>query len=214
VNIEIRVDLSPLERLHAEVLEGAMSNGPIRRCFRLWAQRYRAAMLERFDSASKGDGTWPPLAESTIRGRFRKPLARLRAALASGDITEEQFSKRYRTARRSVTRRMQKGSKPVGIYGRMQVSASILRDTGTLMNTLSPTLGHPGQLEKDVPFGIIVGISGGSHPSGKLTVGELAAMHHFGGPHLPRREILVEPLEEVKEAMVDDMVVAVQDTIG
>jgi hypothetical protein len=101
------------------------------------------------------------------------------------------------------------------MYGRMQMTASILRDTGILMNTLSPTLGMPGQIEEGIPYGVLVGI-GGSDPhdgGGFVTIADIAMFHQFGGGNLPKREILVEPSDDVIESMTDDMLRAVAKII-
>ncbi len=45
------------------------SAGPLTDTFKQWAVRYRAFVQDRFDRASKGDGTWPPLSQATIAGR-------------------------------------------------------------------------------------------------------------------------------------------------
>lgn len=39
--------------------------------FKQWAVRYRAFVQDRFDRASKGDGTWPALSPVTIASRRR-----------------------------------------------------------------------------------------------------------------------------------------------
>ena len=64
---------------------------------------------------------------------------------------------------------------------------SILRDTNTLFRTVTPVFqGLPGQEEKLLRNGISVMIRGGSHPSGNLTVGQIARLHQSGAGHLPK----------------------------
>ena len=177
----------------------------IHNAFIQWAVRYRGAMQDRFDLLSKGGGTWAPLAPSTIAARMRRPLARLRKSYAAGEIDEKTFIKRYKAAKARIRRAKQK-ARPVGMYGRRRSITSILRDTGTLFNTLSPTLGMAGQYQQRIPFGIRVGIGGSAkHPSGRATIAEIAGFHQFGGGHLPKREILVEPFESTRVAMTRDM---------
>lgn len=222
MDAKVTINLAGLEAAKQAIaagLSGSMSSAGlaggqhIRNAFSQWAARYRGAMQERFDIFSKGGGDWKPLARSTIMARTRRPLARLRQSHAAGEIDEKTFLKRYKAAKGRINRSRRKSSKPVGMYGRMQMTASILRDTGTLFNTLSPTLGVAGQYEEHVPFGIQVGIGGPvGHPSGRATIAEIAGYHQFGGGGLPKREILVLPSDDVTNAMVSDMERAIART--
>lgn len=89
-------------------------------------------------------------------------------------------------------------------------AASILRDTGILFAALDPTFtSRPGQLEKGIPFGVTVGYGGpGRHPKGRATIADIASFHQEGGPHLPKRELIVVPDGKTLDAMANDMVVA------
>ncbi len=74
----------------------------------------------------------------------------------------------------------------------------ILKDTNTLFTALEPTFKRkPGQLQKDIPFGVRVGYGGEAdkkHPSSKSkSVADIAGFHQDGGPNLPQREIIVSP---------------------
>ena len=72
-------------------------------------------------------------------------------------------------------------------------TASILRDTGTLLAALNPVL-SPGSLEKLTEFGILVGFGGASrHPGGGRTIKEIAEIHQSGLGRVPKREIIVKP---------------------
>lgn len=85
--------------------------------------------------------------------------------------------------------------------------AAILRDTSTLFAALDPTFTkRPGQLEKNIPFGVRVGYGGPArHPKGKATIADIASFHQTGGPHLPQREIIVQPDTRTLNAMAEDM---------
>lgn len=85
--------------------------------------------------------------------------------------------------------------------------AAILRDTGTLFNVLNPTFqNNPGQLQQNIPDGVRVGFGGpGVHPSGSMTVARLAEIHHFGEGHMPERQIIVDPDDEVQRKMALDV---------
>jgi hypothetical protein len=47
------------------------SSGEVTVALKQWAVRYRAFIQDRYDKASKGDGTWPALSLSTIAARKR-----------------------------------------------------------------------------------------------------------------------------------------------
>lgn len=85
--------------------------------------------------------------------------------------------------------------------------AAILRDTGTLFNVLSTTFqDNPGQLQEDLSNGVRVGFGGpGTHPGADMTVARLAEIHHFGKGHMPERQIIVDPSDEVQRGMASDV---------
>jgi hypothetical protein len=75
-----------------------------------------------------------------------------------------------------------------------------------LFEALSPTLGTPGQLQEDIPFGVRVGYGGPAmHPGGKITIAGLAAIHQGGLGHVPKREIIVPPDDRTISLMAGDM---------
>lgn len=89
--------------------------------------------------------------------------------------------------------------------------AAILRDTGTLVAALS--VGGRGNMFKDIPNGVRVGFKGGvKHPSGKVTIAEIAVFHNVGGKggKPPQRAILVEPDRATIRGMNQDGVRAVR----
>ena len=85
--------------------------------------------------------------------------------------------------------------------------AALLRDTGTLFAALDIQFRNkPGQLQKDLPKGVQVGFGGPArHPKARITIAELAAVHHFGLGRVPAREIIVDPPDRVLQQMADDV---------
>lgn len=83
----------------------------------------------------------------------------------------------------------------------------ILRYSHTLYKSLSPIYrGLPGQLEQYQGDSMVVGIGGSSkHPSGNITVGELAAIHHFGLGVQDARKIVVRPDSKLRKVFVNDL---------
>lgn len=72
IEAKVRINLKPLQRFgdrFKKELKGTATSGPVADMKKQWAMRYRSFAQLRFDKASKGDGTWPPLKASTIAGR-------------------------------------------------------------------------------------------------------------------------------------------------
>jgi len=89
------VDISALSRLCSELsrqLNG--SGGPIQKCFKRWALRYRTFLRRRFDRFSKGGGTWAPLAVRTIAAR----LARQKKSVKRLSSSDFKFDDKTRIA--------------------------------------------------------------------------------------------------------------------
>lgn len=176
----VTLELGPMkrfaERINRSLRDGAP--GPIRTAIKQWAARYCAFSQERFNRLSRGGG-WTPLAPSTIRAR------------------RHGRGGRHKRGKRALARARATGG------GRV----SVLRDTGTLFNTLDPAFTRrPGRYQKDVPYGIEVGFGGpGRHPKGRASIVDIASFHQFGGPRLPRREILVVPPRRIINKMANDL---------
>lgn len=64
--LTFNIDLSGIARLRRKLTENPHAMAEIRGA---WALIYRAFLRNRFAKASRNDGTWPPLAPSTIRQR-------------------------------------------------------------------------------------------------------------------------------------------------
>jgi len=167
VAVTVNIDLSALIHLSKQIEKGLQAHtGHIGNAFLQWARLYRAFAKERYDVYSKGGGDWPPLSPLTILAR--------------------------RHGKGGKFKRGKKAYQAAVASGGGQVS--ILRDTNTLYKTLSPDLGYPGQLQEDVPYGVVVGIGGPHlHPNGGATIADIASFHQAGSPKLPQRKIIVAP---------------------
>lgn len=90
-------------------------------------------------------------------------------------------------------------------------SRQILRDSDTLKATLDPipTLDHnpaPGILTTRFGNSLRIQFGGAAkHPYSRLTVARLATVHHLGLGNVPKREILIEPTEEIQKRCVQDV---------
>lgn len=216
----VHVNLSRLTRFREAIARDLRQsgNGPIRKGLKQWAAIYRGFVQERF--ARMSHGGWAPLKKSTMLSRAKWPMARLRKALASGEITQAQFTKRAKTVARAVNKeaaaikagrtthaKSTNATRAAGIR-----SHAILRDTGTLFSALSPTFSNkPGQYEQDIPFGVRVGYGGpAKHPHGRAAIADIASFHQTGAGPLPARPIVVRP-DEVTIARMRDVM---QDRIN
>lgn len=155
----VTINLDSLRKLNRSIDDQVLnkSSGLVTNAFKRWTIRYRSFVQQRFDRASKGDGTWVPLAPSTIRAR-------------------------------------RKGS------------SSILRDTNTLFAALAPMWeAPPGSINQLITGGVSVGFGGpAGHPSGLVTIAEIASFHN-AGDGVPKREIIVEPSQEVLNGCANDL---------
>ncbi len=180
-----KINVNGLEKMSREVRLGLRSStpGPMLDMRKQWAFRYRGAMRERFDRFSKGGGDWEGLKASTIARRRHGGKGR------------------FKRGRKALAKAKEGGGGQV----------SILRDTGQLFTVLSAVFARlPGQLERAIPFGILVGFGGSARKktrggkTGKATIAEIASYHQEGEGNLPQRKILVEPSQTVQNAMASD----------
>ena len=211
----------------------------ITKMFSRWLHEYASYIQERFLAASRGDGTWPPLAASTIYARSRQPMARFRVAYGhhvdtrgvdpkTGQrLTREKYLRLEASAyarQRGWTKAMygSTGGYKVRGGGRTRGpgagspvagNVSILVNTGTLRNAL--TIGQSGNVTQQQGLTAVYGIGGAAnHNSDNLTIGKLAAYHQHGGTvpgRLPQRTILVMPPAEVMAKLRQHAVTALQE---
>lgn len=150
------------------------------------------------------EGLRNPQSASHIRDVLKKWAVRYRSF---AQLRFDRFSKGrgdWQPLAPSTLRRRRKGKRK-GVR-----KAAILRNTGTLFAVLDPTFtNQPGQLEKNIPFGVTVGYGGpGRYPKGRATIADIASFHQEGGPHLPKRELIVTPDSRTLNAMAGDMTAA------
>jgi hypothetical protein len=135
----------------------------IQRAYKRWAVIYLGEMQRRFNRFSRGGGSWPPLAQSTVR-------------------------------RRRKGGRKRGGNNTTALnQNRTGGGAAILRDTGTLMNALSPE--SSGSKRQMIRHGVRGGFAQARHPSGRTTLADIASFHQRGAGRLPQRKILLEQQE-------------------
>jgi hypothetical protein len=91
---------------------------------------------------------------------------------------------------------------------------AILVDTATMKNALTYAFGgKPGQLQKDIPYGIKVGYGGpGRYRKGGQTVASIAEVHQTGDG-VPQRKIIVDPDPPTVERMAKALQEAVINTL-
>ncbi len=171
---------------------------------RQWGARYLGFVRRRFVAASRGDGTWKPLAESTIKSR--------RSGRVAG-LGKLKGVKRKAGALREVRKRVKGGVLDAFVGTAIETSilgsAAILRDTGVLLNALSP--GTVGNLLQP-SFGelrVRCGFAPVAHGEGSTTIQDIAAYHDAGGGKLPQRKILVEPDDATVRGMLNDLATAI-----
>jgi len=136
-----------------------------------------------------------------------KRVDRVKAQVRKAKKAKTAKGKAFRITKKKAYEKIQKADKERKdiVTGK---TVSILRDTGTLFNSIAPTLsGKPGQIQLDIPFGVRVGIGGpAQHPEGEgKTIAEIAEMHQTGGAHLPKRTIFVAPSKQALDQMSQGM---------
>lgn len=171
-------------------LANPSERGPLRTAIMRWGEFYRSFARERFYQYSRGGGDWPPLAQSTIRGRrnYRDPAQLLRASKKALRKSLVRLSKARRAYQKKPTdaarAKMQKAQKTVKEkrerIGKAKkrvetavASTAILIDTATMVGGLAPTLDpSKGGFEEGIPGGIRTGFGGPAvHPERKRVNG-------------------------------------------
>ncbi len=204
LEIHAKLDLAQLRAAADQALRALQGQGdanhPVRVGWRHVARLYRSFAQRRFSAAARGDGTWKPLAKSTLKRRFYAPVARARRFERDGFETDPARQAKRLRAARAKARKTEKA------FAAGKYKVAILIDTGTLRSALDPEFhGLPGQLQQEIPFGIRVGYGGPhAHPEGKgVTVADVAMFHDQGGPNgrPPKRSIIVPPDDRTVQRM-------------
>lgn len=146
LELEVKVDTqqseAALERLRLG-LAGVLPP-PLRAAFARLGVVYMAFVRRRFLSASRGDGTWQPLAQSTKLARLRKT----KAGQAKLNRTKKLIAKSSSGVRPTNARAL----------GTLELAGSsfeILRDTNILYGSLS--VGAPGNVQEFLDHGLKMG---------------------------------------------------------
>lgn len=202
--IEMRTDLEGAESLSKLLSGDPTAAAEMDTVMRKWGARYLGCARRRYVGASRGDGTWQPLAESTIKSR--------RSGRVAG-LGKLKGVKRKAGAVREVRKRVKGGALDAFAGSAIETSimggAAILRDTGVLLNALTP--GTVGSL-LEPSYGelrVRCGFAPVPHDGGSTTIQDIAAYHQTGGGKLPQRTILVEPDQATVQGMLNDLAVAI-----
>jgi len=198
IEIGVKVEAAGAARA-AELLSGGAGMDAV---LQQWGARYLGFTRRRFVTYSQGGGDWKPLAASTVRARRSGRVAGL-GKLAG--------VRRKAGAVREVRRRVAAGILDAfaghAIETAILGGAAILRDTGVLLNALSP--GAVGNLLESSPSELRVrcGFAQTLHGDGKggKTIQQIAAFHNTGGGALPRRTIFVVPDDATVAGMMGDL---------
>lgn len=148
---------------------------------------------------ARGVGSTP------LRKVYRQWAARYRSFVLRRFVKASRGDGTWPPLKPGTIARRRKG-KGVGMI------AAILIDTGTLRTALDVQFKKkPGQFQRDIPGGIIVGFGGPArHGKGSATIAEIAAYHQAGKGKLPKRELLVKPNRETVNRMKQDMLRAIK----
>lgn len=176
-------------------------------------KRYSTFVTARFAQFSRGGGDWPALALSTIAARRGPARGRGGKGGGSGGGSGARISMGRETyaglRRRGVS--AYDARRIAGTLRQTGRTVSILVDTGILMRAVG--MNGAGHRTTRLPNGIQYGFNETPHRGG-VTVVQLAAYHHFGRGHNPRRPILVEPSAAVVAGMKQDLASAVAKAIA
>lgn len=199
----VKLNVAPLRAFRNTIkndLRGSGS-GEIDKALKQWAARYYGFARKRFVQLSRsgGGGEWPPLKPATIAAR------RFGGGQTVGGARKQALSRLRTTTNADIaTSNIRKLARISNASG----NVAILRDTGTLLNALSP--GSPGSQERRIDGGIRVGYGGPTkHPKGRATIFDIARFHQTGAGHLPRRPTTVEPDQRTIDGMKRDMLGAI-----
>ncbi len=188
-----------LMHIPQEVTRGAGSDAVVARVGLAALGRIKQAFVARARGGADESGLrWPPLSPKTIAygRRGRSKVERARSARPSQALNSRQQERWWALYRQGLAiYKGDKGSAAKRAWGILKREGAttlfdkyknrqveILRDTGLLLNSLSPTLGAPGQVFR---------VAGGSVTIGSNRAG--AAAHHRGVPgRLPQRRLWPE----------------------
>lgn len=207
IAITVTFDVSGADRL-AAFLGGGDVNGAMTNMLHQWGARYLAFTRRRFVQHSRGGGDWKPLAPSTIRARRAGKVKRVDGFSIRGIGKAKTKAGQIARVRRAVAQRQVHSFTGDAIESAIMGSAAILRDTGVLLNALSP--GTPENLLQPMPGELKVrcGVEALQHsPGSKATIQQIAGFHQGGGANgrPPQRVIFAAPDETTVAGMQHDL---------
>lgn len=180
----------------AEKIEGLLNRHDIeRKILKIWAQRIRTFLFNRYRQYSQGGGDWPPL--KTPR---RKKAARVKKSDAE-QVSIQQFFNRQSilvdtgTLRNALNPRTP-GPGQTESYGFRPEGATVTLGFGG--EDLHPLSSEQKEAQKKRSK------KGKSKPIKQITIAELAAIHHSGCPKngLPARRILEKPDQKTIQLLI------------
>ena len=219
----IRIKLERAKRLGPRIRDAfahPQSSAIVTAIWRQIATRYLAQAQRQFRHASRGMLDWPPLKLATMlrRRAADKRVSRTRQQ-AIAALTAGQAPPPVQTLRGwSVSLGIAKGGGLSPDPGKRQ--HAVLIQTGTLQRALQE--GAPGNLIEITSNQLKVGIGNNGRAmrntakgqaAAPLTIGRLAAFHHFGRGHNPVRRILRPPTDETMRGVVRDQKAAIAKLI-
>jgi hypothetical protein len=178
LRLESKLDVEPLlRRLDETAAALARGDHPAFAAWKGYAgERYLTFIRRRFMENSRGGGEWPDLSPATKMARLRKTQKGKRIAKKVRKMQE--FIQGYFPDSDLALR---SSMEALGLH------FDILRDTGTLFNSLS--MGGAGNVFQEDADGITVGTQIGY------------ASYHQEGRGVPQRKILVPPDTETTDAI-------------
>lgn len=215
----IRLKIEPLRRLGPRIRQAFANPQSYPTVMAMWRQvavRYLAQAQRQFRDASRGALDWPPLKLATmLRRRAANPRVQRTRQQAIAALSAGQAPPAVETLRGwSVSLGIAKSG--ALMPDPQQRQHAVLIQTGTLQRALQE--GAPGNLIEVKPNQLRVGIGDSGRAMKKtakgqtaapLTIGRLAAFHHFGRGHNPVRRILRPPTPETLAGVKRDQQAAI-----
>lgn len=151
-----------------------------------WSRVYAAFIQRRFNAASRGDGTWKPLAASTVaaRQRRRKGKGKVIAILVDTGLLRRNLQPGIEEKKSVVKQPF--GFEMYAYFGSDEEYPQVVEYYEQVGETKSGKKRYKKKTMR-VPTGV--------------TVRDVMGFHQRGGGNLPRREILVSPDAKTKEQM-------------
>ncbi len=165
---------------------GPISEAPLRKIMKLWAQRLRKYLLQEFDTNSQGGGKWKPL-----KRERREPAP---SRISKKNAEQAAIAKHFENQAILVdTGALRMALNPIGGRPGSLEDIKIDSQSATLSigwggSELNPPPKKKGKKKAKTPH---------------ITIAELAVIHHGGTNTIPARPLLVEPDSGTQKALMD-----------